>query len=332
MTEAVAFFLVLCLSAYVVFGGADFGGGVLEATFRSAALKKKLQAALGPVWEANHVWLIAVLVIAFVGFPRLYSFALTRLYLPVSLALLAILVRGTFFTLRKYDPDPGRAGALYSALFRVSSFGAPFCFGFVLSGLLATHPGSPTEIPRDLGFYDIYVAPWFGGFGVVSGLFIACLFAYAAAVFFYGERLTDDERALVRRRIFQFFALTFVLGGVVLALGAVSGRVDVAHAFHPVQLLSQFGAAVSVLVLFWALRRGRIWLMRLSVGAQILSILLGWYSAHYPDLMFTEAGSITLAAAAAPFVTQLWLVIGLVALLAVVLPLLVVLYRVFDAT
>jgi cytochrome d ubiquinol oxidase subunit II len=332
VTELVAFFLVLALSAYVVFGGADFGGGVLEATLPSRALKKKLQAALAPVWEANHVWLIAVLVIAFVGFPRLYSFALTRLYVPVSLALLAILVRGTFFTLRKYDPDPGRSRALYNALFRVSSFAAPFCFGFILSGLLATHPGSPTQIPHTLGFYDIYIAPWFGAFGLVSGLFIASLFAYAAAVFFYGERLTDEERALVQRRILQFFALTFVLGGAVLVLGAVSGRVDVAHAFHPVQLLSQLGAAVSVVVLFWALRRGRIWLMRLSVGAQILSILLGWYSAHYPDLMYTAGGNLTLDSAAAPFVTQLWLVIGLVVVLAAVVPLLVLLYRVFDAT
>lgn len=331
MTEVVAFFLVVALSAYVVFGGADFGGGLLEATLPSATLKRKLQATLAPVWEANHVWLIAVVVISFVGFPRLYSFALTRLYIPVSLALLAILVRGTFFTLRKYDPDPGRWWTLYNALFRISSFFAPFCFGFVLSGLLATHPGSPTQIPHTLGFYDIYIAPWFGAFGVAGGLFIASLFAYAAAVFFYGERLTDEERALVQRRIFQFFAVTFVLGGVVLVLGAVSGRVDVAHAFHPLQLLSQLGAAAGVVVLLMALRRRRIWLMRLSVGAQILCILLGWYSAHYPDLMYTEGGNLTLDSAAAPFVTQLWLVLGLVVVLALVVPLLVLLYRVFDA-
>lgn len=331
MAELTAFFLVVALSAYVLFGGADFGGGVLEATLQSARLKRKLQATLAPVWEANHVWLIAVVVILFVGFPRLYSVALTRLYVPVSLALLAILVRGTFFTLRKYDPDPGKSRHLYSALFRLSSFAAPLCFGFVLAGLLAIHPGSIDRIPADRGFHAIYVAPWLDTFGVVSGLFIASLFAYAAAVFFYGEALDDEEKAVVRRRIFQFFAATFLLGGAVLALGAASGRVDPAHAFHPLQLLAQAGAGACVVVLFVALRQGRIWLMRFSIGAQILSILLGWWSAHYPNLLQTEGGSMTFRDAAAPFVTQLWLVIGLVVVLAVVVPLLVKLYRVFDA-
>lgn len=329
MPELTAVFLLVALSAYVLFGGADFGGGVLEATLPTSDLKKKLQATLAPVWEANHVWLIAVVVISFVGFPRFYTTTLTRLYVPISLALLSILVRGTFFTLRKYDPTPGAWAGLYTTLFRASSFGAPLFFGFILSGLLATHPGTPSAPPPGASFADIYIAPWFDAFGLVSGLFIASLFAYAAAVFFYGELSAAEQKEVVRRRILQFFVVTFILGGAVLALGALTGRVEPSEALRPLQILSQLVAAGGVVVLYLRLKKDDIWGMRQAVGAQILAILLGWWSAHHPEILRTEGGSLTLHDVSAPFITQLWLVIGLVAVLAVVVPLLVVLYRVF---
>jgi cytochrome d ubiquinol oxidase subunit II len=93
MTELIAIFLVVALSIYVLFGGADFGGGILEATLPTAKLRQRLEATLAPVWEANHVWLIAVVVILFVGFPRFYAHGFTRLFVPINLALLAAKVR-----------------------------------------------------------------------------------------------------------------------------------------------------------------------------------------------------------------------------------------------
>jgi cytochrome d ubiquinol oxidase subunit II len=212
----------------------------------------------------------------------------------------------------------------------VSSFGAPLFFGFVLSGLLATHPGTPSELPSDVGFAAVYVTPWLDAFGLVSGLFIASLFAYAAAVFFYGELRDVSEKRLVKRRIHQLFASTFILGGGVLALGAFTGRVEPAQALHPLQLLSQAVAASGVALLYFRMKKDDIWGMRLSVGAQILAILLGWWSAHHPQILRTEGGSLTIDDVAAPYITQLWLVIGLVVVLGLVIPLLVVLYRVFG--
>ena len=329
MTKITACFLLVAFTAYVLFGGADFGAGILEATLRKPALRKKLQATLAPIWEANHVWLIAVVVILFVGFPRFYATALTRLYLPISLALLAILLRGTFFTLRKYDPQPGAWGKLYSSLFRLSSLAAPLFFGFILSGLLATHPGTPGSIPHEQGYFALYVAPWADWFGLASGAFIASLFGYAAAVFFYGDVTAKDDRAMLRKRILQFFAATFILGGVVLLLGALTGRVSSEHGMHPIQIGSQIVAAIAVFVLYRAEASGKIWRMRLAVGAQILAILFGWWSARFPMLLKTEGGPLTLDDAAAPHVTLLWLVIGLIVVLSLVVPLLVLLFRVF---
>jgi cytochrome bd ubiquinol oxidase subunit II len=321
-------FLAVALSAYVLFGGADFGGGILEATLPEG-LRKKLEATLAPVWEANHVWLIAVIVILFVGFPAFYALAMTRLYVPISLALVTVLVRGTFFTLRKYDPAPERWETLYSALFRASSALAPVFFGFVIGGLLTEHPGSPTELPKTLGFFTLYVEPWFHGFGALIGAFLVFLFGYLAAVFFCGELTEPLECALVRRRAFSFFAATFVSGGLVLIVGAATGRVPIRAALHPATLVCQCVAGLGIFVVTRALLRGEVWRARLAAGAQTFAILGGFFATQYPTLLRTEGGVVTLRGASAPPVTQGWLVIGLIVVLSLVIPLLVLLFRVF---
>ncbi len=330
MTVLVALFLVVALSAYVLFGGADFGAGIVEPTLPTASMRSRLQATMAPVWEANHVWLIAVVVILFVGFPRFYSQAMTRLYVPISLALLAILVRGTFFTLRKYDPDAASSARLYSALFRASSFAAPLCFGFVVAGLLSEHPGSPTAIPAELTFGAIYVTPWGNGFGLSCGIFVASLFGYVACAFFLGELDSEQDRRRLRARLLVFFAATVVSGGVVLLLGAVTGRVSLSRGIHPGQILAQAIALCASLGLLWALKRRQKWGVRFSAGAQVLAILSGWFLTQYPHLLRFSTGSLTLDDAAAPPVTQFWLLLGLTAVLLAVIPLLVLLYRVFD--
>jgi cytochrome bd ubiquinol oxidase subunit II len=332
MTELIATFLVVALSLYVLFGGADFGGGILEATLPSAKLRQRLEATLAPVWEANHVWLIAVVVILFVGFPRFYAHGFTRLFVPINLALLAVLLRGVSFTLRKYDPGPGVLLArLYSTLFRVSSAMAPFCFGMIVAGMLSVHPGGPTTLPTDATFASIYVAPWLNSFGLLCGCFVATLFAYLASVFFFGELADAADREIVWRRTQGFFGATFILGGAVLAMGAATGRVPLSTATHPVQIGCQFVAAAGIGGLWFARRRESRWGMRLAVGAQVLAILVGWFHEQSPVLLRTTTGPLTLGDAAAPFVTQLWLAIGLSIVLAMVVPLLVWLYRVFDS-
>lgn len=333
MTEfwalVVEIYLATALAAYVLFGGADFGGGVLEASL-PAHLRKKLENTLAPIWEANHVWLIAVVVILFVGFPRLYSELITRLYLPVSLALLAILIRGTFFTLRRYDPEPEKLGPLYSGLFRVSSGLAPLFFGFIAAGLLSLHPGAPGKIPTE-SFSEVYVWPWLSGFGVATGAFVMSLFAYVAAVFFYGEVIDPADRRIVARRAYGFFAATFILGGLVLLEGARSGRVDTLKALSPAFILCQLAAGALIGVVRFSFLHRRPVLLRLAAGAQVLAILGGFGSAQAPALLRTEGGPILLENVLAPEITLFWLAIGLTLVLALVLPLLAVLYRVFRA-
>jgi len=326
-----AILLLTSLSLYVLFGGADFGGGILATTL-PPHLRAKLRNTMAPVWEANHVWVIAVVVILFVGFPKAYARAMVRLYVPISLALLAILVRGVFFTLRKYDPNPGVWKGTYNWLFRASSLGAPLTFGFVLGALLTIHPGTPDEIPAGVSFSEAFVAPWLHPFGLLCGLFIAGLFGYLAAVFFFGEVETEADRELVAKRARAFFMSTFFLGGAVLLMGTWSDRVPIERAFNPVFLLCQVVAGLGILPVFHSLEHGHPWRARLVSGGQVLAILLGAVSAQFPTVLRTEGGNLELWSTVAPEVTLFWLVVGFAGVLALVVPLLVLLYRVFDDT
>src|SRR5271154_4221644 len=123
LEHTVAGALVASLIFYVLTGGADFGGGVFDLLARGprAEAKRALIArAIGPIWEANHVWLILALVILFTGFPRALAAIATTLHGPLTLMLFGIVLRGTAFIFRTYDAGSerrwARAFAIASAI------------------------------------------------------------------------------------------------------------------------------------------------------------------------------------------------------------------------
>jgi cytochrome d ubiquinol oxidase subunit II len=185
--------------------------------------------------------------------------------------------------------------------------------------------------PADASFAAVYLAPWLHGFGLLTGSFVAALFGYLASIFFYGELAEAGDRRVVWLRALGFFVAAFVLGGAVLSMGALTARVPLAMALHPVQIGCQLVAAMGIAGLFVARRRESRWGMRFAAGAQVLAILIGWFHAQAPVLLRTAGGPLTLHDAAAPPTTQFWLVVSIGAVLALVIPSLVWLYRVFDA-
>lgn len=324
-------FLLLALCAYTLFGGADFGGGLLEASlWRRPRLQKQLQGTLAPIWEANHVWLIAVVVILFVAFPGVYASLSTVLFVPLSLMLLGIIARGAFFTFRKYDPEPLPRERLYSWLFRFGSMLTPALFGFLLAALLTPFP-SPSLHPG-AGFFELYIAPWATLLGLLAAVFVNALFAYLAAVFFHGELSEEEDRRILRRRIKSFFVATFVSGAAVLGWGIASGVVSSQETLSPVQVAVQAIALGCVFGVFGSLEGGRKWRLRLAVGLQTLAILGGWFRTQFPVfLQFDDGTVLTAFNSAAPPVTLFWLNLGLAIVLAVVIPLMAYLYRIFGA-
>lgn len=320
-------FLLIALVIYVLFGGADFGGGILEATlWKHPQLRKKLQAKLAPIWEANHVWLIAIVVILFVGFPKVYASLSSYLFVPISLALLGIVLRGSFFTFRKYDPNPQSRQNLYGILFQSSSFLTPICYGLITATLLAP---LPVIDKSSIHFYSLFIAPWLSIMGLLCALFVLTLFGYLAAIFFYGELNDPGERAIIESRIKWFFGFVFVGGGLVLTWGAKMGFVDLAEAATPLQIALQL-IAFSCIPLMFILRH-HIWKLRLLAGIQVTCILTGWFATQFPSFMsFEDGSSLTVQNSSAPEPTLFWLNLALVIVLLLVLPPLVYLYRVFH--
>ncbi|MDF3127596.1 cytochrome d ubiquinol oxidase subunit II [Kiritimatiellaeota bacterium B1221] len=323
-------FLIIVIAVYALFGGADFGGGLLEATLgKHPGLQKKLQATLSPVWEANHVWLIAVIVILFVGFPKVYTTLCTILYLPLSLALLGILLRGSFFTFRKYDPDPGKNLKIYDAVFRVSSILTPTFFGFIVAATLAHLPKLSTH--PDYGYADLYLRPWFTMMGLFCAIFVNAVFGYLASVFFFGEVETDKERDVLKSRIRGFFIATFLSGGGVLLWGGYHALVTPEKFVSGFQVGAQMIALGGIGWMVHALKNRKAWQARFAAGLQTVAFLTGWVHMEYPVFFrFDDGTSLTVQNASAPYITVLWLNIGLVIVLSLVVPLLVYLYRVFQ--
>jgi len=139
MIESVALFTGVALFLYCMLGGADFGAGILElfaAREYRNRYRKIINEAMGPVWEANHVWLILAVVICFTAFPKVFSQVSITFHIPILLMLVGIVFRGCGFTFRHFDVYKDKSHAIFSWVFAVSSILAPFCMGLIAGGIL----------------------------------------------------------------------------------------------------------------------------------------------------------------------------------------------------
>jgi len=198
LTTILIGFLGTSLLFYVLFAGADFGGGILEL-FLGEKLRKEQRAlvtrAMAPVWEANHVWLVLAIVILFMGFPGIYTTISVSLHLALMAVLVGIVFRGCAFTFRHYDTYGKEYYSLYSRAFAISSLWTAFFLG-VTGGAMIYGGIDPRSIP----FAESYVSPWLNPFCAAMGLFTASLFAFLAAVYLTGEAGKPALRAVFRRK------------------------------------------------------------------------------------------------------------------------------------
>src|SRR6187551_3044439 len=140
MLYVVIVFLYLAILMYIILGGADFGAGIIEIFTSKKNIKrtrKTLYHAIGPIWEANHMWLIIAIVILFVGFPSIYSLLSTHLHIPLVIMLLGITARGTAFVFRHYDAVRDGMQKVYNRVFVVSSVVTPLFLGILAGSTVA---------------------------------------------------------------------------------------------------------------------------------------------------------------------------------------------------
>jgi cytochrome bd ubiquinol oxidase subunit II len=329
LVNANAFFLAVSILLYCLFAGADFGAGILEA-FRGTRRRKEqgevIAHAIGPVWEANHVWLILAIVILFVSFPAAYTAVSVTFHIPLLLMLLGIVLRGCAFAFRHYDVVRDQSQRYYTAIFVISSFVAPMMLGIVAGGTLLGNAG-----PLQEGFYAAFIRPWANLFCLSVGVFTCVLFAFLAAVYLIGETGDLEIKRIFVRRAMIANVLAIVAGVGVFIAAELDGlplvRLFVGRALS---LVSMIGATLILFPLWIAIRRDRVQIARLLVAGQVGLVLIGWFRLQYPIIVNSRVNPLTLYAAAAPDSTLRYMLYALVVGCLVIFPSLFYLMKIFK--
>jgi cytochrome d ubiquinol oxidase subunit II len=307
----VAALLFVGVLAYAVLAGADFGSGLWDLTAggdeRGAPLRTLVDHVIGPVWEANHVWLVYVLVFLWTGFPAAFAALCTTMYVPLSLAGLGIVARGSAFAFRKLAPGLGSA-RLLGALFAASSVVTPFLLGCVVGGVVEG------RVPLD-GHGDPWTA-WTAPTSLAGGLLAVLTCAFLAATFLTAEAGARCDAALAawcRTRALASGAAAGTVALVAIPLLHDDAPIlfhGLTHRALPLLVASAL-AGLSALGLLW---RRRHVLARVAAVGAVGAVVVGWGVAQYPWIL---VGRATLHDAAAPHAT-LWglvVVVGLAAVL-----------------
>jgi cytochrome d ubiquinol oxidase subunit II len=323
MSSATAVAVVLWIGAtfYAVFGGADFGAGLWSLLAgrgdRARRPRELIDWAIGPVWEANHVWLIFVLVVSWTAFPSAFESVFSTLFIPLSLAALGIVLRGSGFAFQHTARRPwGRSLAV--VLFGLASVLTPFFMGTVVGAIA----GGRVPVGNAAG--DA-VTSWLNLLSVVIGVLFVATGAYLSAVF-----LVSDARRAGAHDLERYFGNRALIAALVTGTFAVAGLValhrDAQYVFDrltsqalPLVILS---AACGIAVLVLLRRNARRGARAFAVGA-VAAVIWGWGIAQYPYLLPEK---LTIAGAAAPSetLTSVLIVFGIAVVL--VLPAIGLLY------
>jgi cytochrome d ubiquinol oxidase subunit II len=333
VVSALIVFLFVSIFLYAFLAGSDFGAGVIEFLTPRAqrpAIRSLISAAMGPVWEANHVWLILVVVILFNGFPGAAHVLFNAFHFPLLFLLLGIVLRGCAFTFRHYDAVKTEVSQRwYSRLFVLSSVITPFFFGQIIAGV---YGGKIPATAEHLSFFALYVAPWWGWFPLLTGLFITVLFAFQGAGLMIAEAGSHALQRRLRRLSVLLLAILPVLG-VLVFVSAHRAGIPLLHHFvdSRLSILSFAISTVGAIAFFVAVKLGGGTLpIRLAVGAITGGILLGYVSAFFPAMLITTAGPLSFVALAAPASSLQVLVVTLIGGSTLIFPSLYWLFQIFK--
>jgi cytochrome d ubiquinol oxidase subunit II len=297
--------------AYALFGGADFGSGFYDLTAgrgRDAGeLRVLVDHSIGPVWEANHVWLIYILVIWWTGFPRAFAAATTTLFIPLWLALVGIVLRGASFAFRKYAATFTQA-RLFGAIFAGSSVITPFFLGTV-AGAVASG-----RVPA--GGYGDPISSWVNPTSLVGGALAVTTCVFLAGVFLTADAARVGIPGLAQRLRDRTLAVG-ILSGLIVFAGLYPILHDARTLSHrllgvalPLLMMAALAGAITLLLLY----RRSYSLARLSAVAAVGSVIIGWGVGQYPWMLVDQL-TINDAAGAHTTLTALLVVIALAAVL-----------------
>ncbi len=317
--------MLVSLVFYALLGGADFGGGVwdlLSRGRRAADRRRLIASAIGPVWETNHIWVIVAVVVLFTAFPRAFAVVSTALFVPVTLLLAGIVLRGAGFAFHSYrlheDGEPGRWGAVFAA----ASLLSPVLLGVTIGAM------SSGKIRTESLLFTGDTSAWLAAFPLSVGLLTLALFSYIAAAYLILETpdrgLQDDFRA---RALWSAAASAFL--SVLVPILARSGAPDFYKALTgsdwsvPLVILT----GTSALGAYVALHLRVFSLARACAALQSALVILGWGLAQFPYLV--RPNVTVYDAAASPSMLRP-MIYALVAGAVFLFPAVLLLFRIFK--
>jgi len=318
--DAILILLWAGLTAYALFGGADFGAGfwdLLGGGRRTDTVRTLIEDTIGPVWEANHVWLIFALVVVWTAFPPVFAAVASTLYIPLTAVAIGVILRGSGFAFRKSVEEP-RLKRWFGVLFGLSSIITPFFLG-AIAGAIASGRVPPGNAAGDP------IGSWLNPTSLLGGILAVGICAYLAAVYLTSDARRRADPALADA--FRWRALVMgAVVGVVAMLGIVVLANDAPTLYHglitralPLVILSAMAGLVSLVLLHWR----RFGAARLTAGLAVGGILWGWAVAQYPDLL---VGALTVAQASALEATLIALLISLLVGAVLVVPSMIALF------
>jgi cytochrome bd ubiquinol oxidase subunit II len=329
LPDVVAGLIVAALCAYAITGGADYGGGVwdlLASGPRREQQREHIARSLAPIWEANHVWLIVVVVMLFTAFPAAFSIITIWLHLPLLVVLLGIVARGSAFVFRSYGAATERERRNWGLVFSIASTITPVFLGICIGAIASGRVGEATQASAGQRM-PMYTTVWLSsGFAISVGFFALALFAFLAAVYLaFGSagQLRED----FRRRALSAAAVVFVMAAIALAASHMDAeRVAFGITRTPIGIAVQVSTGAFAILAIWSLWRRRFAVARVAAAAQTICIIWGWALAQFPFIIPEE---LRIRDAAAPRETLVLLVIGLGVGTAILVPALRYLFRLF---
>ncbi|MDE0484581.1 MAG: cytochrome d ubiquinol oxidase subunit II [Candidatus Poribacteria bacterium] len=290
--------MLISLIIYMLTGGADFGGGVwdLFATGPRAKTQRNLITnALAPIWEANHVWLIVIVVLLFVAFPVAFATIGTALHIPLTLMLIGIVLRGTAFVFRTYDDQSDKTHLRWSRVFAIASIITPIMLGVTLGAVAS----GTIHVDIESGTVDTdFFSSWFAPFPFAIGFFTLTLCALLAAVYLTLE--TDNSELQEDFRVRAIIAAVSVgatagISFLLSAKGAPSIRQGLGNSVWSIPFHILTGAVAVCAI--WSIWRRYFQIARVLVPIQVVLIIFGWGLAQFPYIV---APNLTFSNTAAP--------------------------------
>jgi cytochrome bd ubiquinol oxidase subunit II len=317
--------ILVGLAAYAVLAGADFGAG-LWTLFSGggqaghAKTREHSQHAMGPVWEANHVWLIFVLVVCWTAYPTAFASIMSTLSTPLYIAALGIILRGGAYALRG-QLEGSAAARTVERVFALSSILTPFALGTVIGGIASG------RVPVGNAKGDL-VTSWLNPTSILIGVLTVAFSAYLAAVY-----LAADARRLGERSLEHDFRARALASGVVAGVIAFAGLFVVRHDARPLWngLTSGAGlamvcvSAVAGVLTLGLVARSRFGPARASAALAVAAIIAGWAASQEPRFL----PGLSIHQAAAGHSTLIAIVVAAAAGAVVLVPSLYLLFHLF---